>query len=159
MSTPWVCRYVVGTDTYIQGIPRLQGALNTNWNSWDLVTKTEGVNEICSNRWNITKIMLEHYEGSKRRETRYLFQEDWGAAAFQGSLDDDGYAVAQNVGLVHVVGGQEDGPILFVLVEHVPGGSPGGWVHAGHWLIKYHHLKARRTIPRPVIIKAILPVG
>ena len=50
--------------------------------------------------------MLENYEGSKGRETSYLFEEDWRATALQGSLDDDGYAVTQNVSLVHVVRGQ-----------------------------------------------------
>lgn len=38
-----------------------------------------------------------------------LLQEERGAAAAQFSLGNDGDAVAQDVGLVHVVCGQDDG--------------------------------------------------
>lgn len=40
-----------------------------------------------------------------------LLQEEWGAAAAQLAVRDDGDAVAQNVCLVHVVRGQKDGVI------------------------------------------------
>lgn len=38
-----------------------------------------------------------------------VFEEKRGAAAVQLPLGDDGDAVAQQVGLVHVMGGQKDG--------------------------------------------------
>lgn len=97
----------------------------------------------------------------KGKETIYFFEEKRRAAAPQGPIHHDGYAVTQNVSLVHVVGGQQDGPILLVLEEHVPRGSPRGWVHARCWLIKYHHLGTKRTIPRPLlnVMYSLMPLG
>ena len=50
---------------------------------------------------------------------------------------DDCDAVAQEVGLVHEVRGEDDGPVGLVLDQQVPDGAAGVGVHAGGGLVKH----------------------
>ena len=58
---------------------------------------------------------------------------------------DDGNPVAQQVGLVHEVSGEDDGPPGLVLDQELPYGSPGVGVDPGSGLVQHNHSKH----PRP----------
>ena len=51
------------------------------------------------------------HHGQVVPRTQTGLEEERGAAAAQLALGDNGDAVAQQVRLVHVVGGQDDGPV------------------------------------------------
>ena len=55
------------------------------------------------------------------------------------STVDDGNAVAEQVRLVHEVGGEDDGAPELVLDQQVPDGSPGVRVHSCGRLIQHDH--------------------
>ena len=55
------------------------------------------------------------------------------------STVDDGNAVAQQVGLVHEVGGEDDGAAQLVLDQQVPDGSTRVRIHSSSRLIQYNH--------------------
>lgn len=42
--------------------------------------------------------------------------------------------------------------MAFMMLKEIPGSSSWHWVHARWWFIKYHYLKARRTILWSLII-------
>src|ERR1700722_5663569 len=55
---------------------------------------------------------------------------------------DDGQALAEGVGLFHVVGCEQDGfAALVVLADDFPKKKPGLRVEAGAWLVEEEHLR------------------
>ena len=54
---------------------------------------------------------------------------------------DDGNPVAQQVGLVHEVSGEDDGPAGLVFDQQLPDGSPGVGVHSSRGLVQDHNSK------------------
>lgn len=48
------------------------------------------------------------YKSQIKTSTEAVFEEDGGTAAVEASLRDDGHPVAQQICLIHVVGGQND---------------------------------------------------
>ena len=55
------------------------------------------------------------------------------------STVDDGNAVAEQVRLVHEVGGEDDGAAQLVLDQQIPDGSSGVRIHSSSRLIQYNH--------------------
>ena len=54
---------------------------------------------------------------------------------------DDGDPVPQQVGLVHEVGGEDDGAARLVLGQQVPDGPPRVRVHTRRRLVQHHNPK------------------
>jgi len=52
----------------------------------------------------------------------------------------DGDTVAQVVGLVHEVGGQQDHSVVFVVLQHFPNVSAGTRVHSTRRFIQHNEL-------------------
>lgn len=48
------------------------------------------------------------YKSQIETSTKAVLEEDGGAAAVEASLRDDGHPVAQQICLIHVVGGHND---------------------------------------------------
>ena len=65
-----------------------------------------------------------------------VLEEEGGAAALERALVDDGDAVAEHVGLLQVVGGQQDGAALAQLQNDVPDLHAVVGVHAGRRLVQ-----------------------
>lgn len=61
--------------------------------------------------------------------TVFALEEERGAAALQLALGHDGDAVPQQVCLIHEVSGQQDGSVAPLLLQKIPRGSAGGWIH------------------------------
>ena len=72
--------------------------------------------------------------------TEEFLEEEGAAAALDDALGHDGDAVAQHVGLVHVVRGQQDGAALAVPLQQLPRLAAGRGVHARRRLVQHHHL-------------------
>jgi len=79
------------------------------------------------------------HQGQVVADAVQRLQEEGAAAAHQLATVDDGDAVAEQVGLVHEVGGEDDGAALLVLDEQVPDGSAGVGVHSSGRLVQHHH--------------------
>jgi hypothetical protein len=69
-----------------------------------------------------------------------VFQEERCAAAFDHSVRHDGDTVPEEIGLVHEVGGQNDGPARAVLLEDLPCLTSGCRIHTGCRLIQNYDL-------------------
>lgn len=57
--------------------------------------------------------------------TIFVLEEEWRPAALQLSSRHDGDAVAEQVGLVHEVRGEQDGAATLLSLKQVPGGASG----------------------------------
>ena len=70
-----------------------------------------------------------------------VLEEERRAAADDLALGHDGDAVTQQVRLLHVVRGQQNGTALALLLQQVPREAPRRRVHAWRGLIQQHHLR------------------
>lgn len=68
-------------------------------------------------------------------------QENRGAGGLELALGEDGDAIGEDVGFVHVVCGQQHGPALFVLLQQTPDLLPRVHVHSRRRLVQNHKLK------------------
>lgn len=82
---------------------------------------------------------------SAPRLTVFGLEEEWRAAALQLPARHDGDAVAEQVGLVHEVRGEQDGAAAPLALQEVPGGPSSRWVHARRGLVQHHHLEDAKS--------------
>ena len=52
----------------------------------------------------------------------------------------DGDAIAQQIGLLHEMSRQQNGPADFFRLKEIPSGSTGGWIHTGSRLVQHDDL-------------------
>lgn len=67
--------------------------------------------------------------------TIFVLEEERWPAALQLSSRHDGDAVAEQVGLVHEVRGEQDGAAALLSLKQVPGGASGWRIHSGCGLV------------------------
>ena len=65
-----------------------------------------------------------------------------GSQAAHNSIIDNGNSIAEDICLLHAVGGQDDGTvlILFALLEDVPKMASSFRIKTSRWLIKEYNL-------------------
>ena len=79
-----------------------------------------------------------------------FLQEHGGATALDDTMGHDGDAVAQQVCLIHEVGGEQQRAASTVSLKDVPRLTPSSWVHPWCWLIQNNNLPGKKQRKKKV---------